>query len=178
MSIIDSIVFGIGTLPEAKIGLVKGKAKREMDYCRLHALSRSEISSYIYIFICRHVKQNSRFARLLQGSEGRLRISEGFGRLTTIRRPAKVAKFWDLFKDRDYVPFLCNFLKGGVGRSPLSLNRLWPIALILREIFLNGQGYRLYLGLCFLPVLPELRPLLIYSLLIPETHHFCSIFLG
>jgi hypothetical protein len=33
------IVFGIGTLPEAKIGPVKRMAKREMDSYRLHALA-------------------------------------------------------------------------------------------------------------------------------------------
>jgi hypothetical protein len=36
LSIIDSIVFGIGPLPEAKIGLVKRMAKRERDSCKLH----------------------------------------------------------------------------------------------------------------------------------------------
>jgi len=39
LSIIDSIVFGIGTLPEAKIGPVKRMPKRGMDSCRLHALA-------------------------------------------------------------------------------------------------------------------------------------------
>jgi hypothetical protein len=38
LSIIGSIVYGIGTLPEAKIGPVKRMAKREMDSCRLYAL--------------------------------------------------------------------------------------------------------------------------------------------
>jgi len=32
-------VYGIGTLPEAKIGSVKRMPKREMDSCRLHALT-------------------------------------------------------------------------------------------------------------------------------------------
>jgi len=39
LSIIDSTVFGIGTLPEAKIGLVKRMPKRGMDSYRLHALT-------------------------------------------------------------------------------------------------------------------------------------------
>jgi hypothetical protein len=39
LSIIDSIVYGIGSLPEAKIGPVKRMAKREMDSCGLHALA-------------------------------------------------------------------------------------------------------------------------------------------
>jgi hypothetical protein len=39
LSIIDSIVFGIETLPEAKIGLIKGMAKRGMDFCRLYVLT-------------------------------------------------------------------------------------------------------------------------------------------
>ena len=52
MSIIDSIVFGIGTLPEAKIGLVKGKAKREMDSCRLYALA----FNYLDLLFCQPVK--------------------------------------------------------------------------------------------------------------------------
>lgn len=34
----NSIVCGIRTLPEAKIGLVKRIPKREMDFYRLHAL--------------------------------------------------------------------------------------------------------------------------------------------
>jgi len=38
LSIIDSIVYGIGTLPEAKIGLVKRMPKRRMDSWRLYAL--------------------------------------------------------------------------------------------------------------------------------------------
>ena len=38
LSIIDSIVYGIGTLPEAKIGPVKRMPKRGMDSCGLHAL--------------------------------------------------------------------------------------------------------------------------------------------
>ena len=38
LSIINSIVYGIGTLPEAKIGSVKRMPKRGMDFCRLHAL--------------------------------------------------------------------------------------------------------------------------------------------
>jgi hypothetical protein len=38
LSIIDSVVFGIGSLPEAKIGPVKRMPKREMDSCGLHAL--------------------------------------------------------------------------------------------------------------------------------------------
>ena len=53
-----------------------------------------------------------------------------------------MGSFWEVcevlgsFKDRDYVQFLCNFLKGGEGRSPLSLNRLWPVSLALGKIFL------------------------------------------
>jgi hypothetical protein len=38
LSIIDSIVYGIGTLPEAKIGPVKRMPKRGMDSCGLHVL--------------------------------------------------------------------------------------------------------------------------------------------
>jgi len=37
LSIIDSIVGGIGTFPEAKIGPVKRMPKRGMDFCGLHA---------------------------------------------------------------------------------------------------------------------------------------------
>jgi hypothetical protein len=75
---------------------------------------------------CKLVKQNARFARLLQGSEGsegRLCISEGFGRLTTIRRPAKVAKverlnakvakFWALLRIEIMCSFCAIFLKEG-----------------------------------------------------------------
>ena len=48
MSINHSIVFGIGTLPEAKIGLVKGMPKRGMDSCGLHALASTiQISSSV-----------------------------------------------------------------------------------------------------------------------------------
>ena len=39
LSIINSIVYGIETLPEAKIGLVKSAPKREMDSCRLYVLA-------------------------------------------------------------------------------------------------------------------------------------------
>jgi hypothetical protein len=39
LSIIDSIVYGIGTLPEAKIGPVKRMPKTEMGSCRLYALA-------------------------------------------------------------------------------------------------------------------------------------------
>jgi hypothetical protein len=39
LSIINSIAFGMGTLPEAKIGPLKRMAKREMDSCRLYALA-------------------------------------------------------------------------------------------------------------------------------------------
>jgi hypothetical protein len=39
LSIIDSIVLGIGTLLEAKIGPVKSMPKSGMDSCRLHALA-------------------------------------------------------------------------------------------------------------------------------------------
>ena len=46
MAIIDSIVFGIGTLPEAKIGPVKGMLKKERDSYRLHVLMRAGISPY------------------------------------------------------------------------------------------------------------------------------------
>ena len=38
LSIIDSIVYGIGTLPEAKIGPVERMPKIEMDSYRLYAL--------------------------------------------------------------------------------------------------------------------------------------------
>jgi hypothetical protein len=48
LSIIDSIVYGIGTFPEAKIGLVKRMPKRGMDSCRLHALS----FNYLDLFFC------------------------------------------------------------------------------------------------------------------------------
>jgi len=39
MSINDSIVYEIGTLPEAKMGPVKRMPKRGMDSCRLYALA-------------------------------------------------------------------------------------------------------------------------------------------
>ena len=38
LSIINSIVYGIGTLPEAKMGPVKRMPKRGMDSCRLHVM--------------------------------------------------------------------------------------------------------------------------------------------
>jgi hypothetical protein len=44
LSIINSIVFGIGTLPEAKIGPVKRMPKREMDSCRLYVSMKTGIS--------------------------------------------------------------------------------------------------------------------------------------
>jgi hypothetical protein len=47
LSIINSIVYGIGTLPEAKIGLVKRMPKREMDSCRLHVVIRARIDPYV-----------------------------------------------------------------------------------------------------------------------------------
>jgi hypothetical protein len=46
LSIINSIVFGIGTLPEAKIGPVKRMPKREMDSYKLYVLLGAGISSY------------------------------------------------------------------------------------------------------------------------------------
>jgi hypothetical protein len=39
LSINDSIVYGIGILPEAKTGPVKRMPKRGMDSCRLNALA-------------------------------------------------------------------------------------------------------------------------------------------
>jgi len=39
LSIIDSIVYGIGTLPEAEIRPVKRMPKKEKDSCRLYALA-------------------------------------------------------------------------------------------------------------------------------------------
>jgi len=39
LSIIDSIVYGIECLPEAKIGPVKRMPKRGMDSCGLHVLT-------------------------------------------------------------------------------------------------------------------------------------------
>jgi hypothetical protein len=52
LSIINSIVYGIGTLPEAKIGPVKRMPKREMDSCRLHALA----FNYLDLFFGQPVK--------------------------------------------------------------------------------------------------------------------------
>jgi hypothetical protein len=55
LSIIDSIVFGIGTLPEAKIGLVKRMPKRGMDSCRLYALvfNYPDLLFYQPVNLCR-----------------------------------------------------------------------------------------------------------------------------
>jgi len=52
LSIINSVVYGIGTLPEAKIGLVKGTAKRGMDSCGLYALA----FNYLDLLFCQPVK--------------------------------------------------------------------------------------------------------------------------
>ena len=50
LSINNFIVSGIGTLPEAKIGLVKGMPKRGMGSCGLHALVLAFASSCFPIF--------------------------------------------------------------------------------------------------------------------------------
>jgi hypothetical protein len=52
LSIIDFIVYGIGTLPEAKIGPVKGMPKRGKDSCRLHVLA----FNYLDLLFCPLVK--------------------------------------------------------------------------------------------------------------------------
>jgi len=52
LSIINSIVFGIRALPEAKIGLVNRMAKREKDSCRLYALA----FDYLDLLFCQPVK--------------------------------------------------------------------------------------------------------------------------
>jgi hypothetical protein len=52
LSIIDSIVYGISSLPEAKRGPVGGVPKIERDSCRLHTLA----FNYLDLFFCQPVK--------------------------------------------------------------------------------------------------------------------------
>jgi hypothetical protein len=51
LSIINSIVYGIRTLPEAKIVPVERMLKREMNSCGLHALT----FNYLDLFFCQPV---------------------------------------------------------------------------------------------------------------------------